>query len=623
MSLQTKIESIVGSQSDVAALTDWLQAGAKYITNILPEQRVEKYTVDLTDAGSGISVLLHKVFGAHKSNYGARRVSSSLAAQVANTSSIYYAGTTDPVWYILNGLAYVKPSGGTVRAMAYPLPLYTDSVITGFPLDLEYGVILYAAIQARLRQLSDLAMTTIGGLSFTEQVAPTAPTSPSFTYEDVSYSDASYTDAEYTAAIYINALIDTITSTVVGDLSDAPVYNKSVMSMSTAPSALDLSGITLPTAPTDFSLTAVVPTAPDDATYSYSDATLGTYTATTIASTEVAPEYIPAVTAFDLTNASSYIASEEDLEKASTEISKQATLLEQYGKDLYNELNEYNKELEVYKGVLGKEIEQARLDQERLIATANKTTDLSVQNEAKTIEAEIQLYASKLQKYQGEISSYGAEVNAKINAYQQLLQKFSGQLNLAKTNVDQSVQEYRANMEVWQSERQSELSQYSVDIQNELNEFNKNKAFFDVDFQKVMADAQLAQQRLIEQTRNQIELNKFNASQAVQEALANAAQGSQVDLANRRAALELSITNKSKTLETAIINEAKGLEKQIQEYQSKLALYGQEIGVYSTEIQQEVSKKNFQLGQYSTQSQIMLTGLQALRNEFTEFIKII
>jgi len=471
MSLQTKIEDMVGSQSDTTALTDWLQAGAKYITNILPEQRVEKYTSDLTDAGSGQSVLLHKVFGAHKSGYGARRVSANLAAQVASSSSIHYAGTTDPVWYILNGTAYVKPGGGTIRAMAYPLPTYTDLVIAGFPLDLEYGVILYAAIQARLRQLSDLAIT-ISELSFTEQVVPTAPASPSFTYDDVSYSDAvysdalygdvSYNDAEYTsasynAASYLEALIDTIAATTV-TFTDTISYT---------PPTFD-----------------------------------GAYTNTDTA----------------LTN--------EDIELANAHLNKVQAQLEEMQKEL-------------------------------LVS---------------------------------------------------------------------------------------------------LNEFNSDKAQFDIDFQQAVTDAQLTQQRLIEQTRIQIELNKFNAQQALQEGLQNASQESQIDLANRRAALELSmvnkgkeletaitnatqqaqidlanrraelelsITNKSKALETDIINESKGLEKQIQEYQAKLQLYGQEMNGYSVEVNQEVSKMSSKLSQYGSQSQIMLAGLQALRNEFNEFIKVI
>ena len=179
---ETRVNDKIGSFTDTTALSDFLTAGAKYFVNILPPHRLEKFTTNLTDGGSGISVVAYRVFSANKSGYGARRVPQELSAQVANSSSIHYAGSTDPAWYILNGLAYVKPSGGTVVAMAYPSVLYTDSTITAFPADLDEGVVLYACIQGRLRQMSDLTITTLGGLSISTITPPTAPAAISISY---------------------------------------------------------------------------------------------------------------------------------------------------------------------------------------------------------------------------------------------------------------------------------------------------------------------------------------------------------------------------------------------------------------------------------------------------------
>ena len=421
---QVRVEDRVGTISDTAAISDWLTAGAKFITNILPIERLIKYTTNLTDGGSGVSVTTYRVVSANKSGYGARLIPQTLAGAVGNSSSIHYPSTTDPVYYILNGLAYVKPSGGTVVAMAYPTVAYSDSTITAFPIDLDEGVVLYACIQGRLRQMSDLTITTLGGLSISTIAKPIAPSSPSFTYTDVSYTDASYTSAEYTPAVYVNALIDTITSTSVS-FTDSLSYNPPVFS--------------------------------------------GSFTNVDTA----------------LTN--------QDIELANAHLNKQNTLLDQMQKDLLNS----------------------------------------------------------------------------------------------------------------------------------LNEFNKDKGEFDAALQISLTNAQLTQQRLVEQTRIQVELNRFNAQQALQEALQNASQESQIDVANRRAELELSITNKSKALEASIINESKELERQIQEYSARLQAYGQEIGAYSTEINQETSRVAQRINQYNAQFQQLAVGLEALKQEFQNFIKVI
>lgn len=160
-----RVEDRIGSVGDDNALSDWLTAGARFITNILPVSRVEKYTTDLDDNGTGVSITTARILRAHKEGYGARRIDAGLAAQVADSASIHYANIIDPVWYIDNGTAFVIPSGGTVVAMAYPTVLYSASTISNFPADLDEGVVLYASIQGILRQMSTLTITTLGGLA--------------------------------------------------------------------------------------------------------------------------------------------------------------------------------------------------------------------------------------------------------------------------------------------------------------------------------------------------------------------------------------------------------------------------------------------------------------------------
>ena len=404
---QVRVEDKVGTVSDTVAISDWLTDGARHITNLIPPDKLEKYTVALPDAGSGISVALYRVLKAHKLDYGARRIDAGMKARAEDSNSIHYATTDDPCWTIINGKAYVIPSGGTVQAMAYPTVVYSESTITSFPSDLEDGVVTYAAMRARLRQLSDL-YESIDSLSFNSGVLPIAPSAPSFTFTAVSY-----VDANYDAATYVDALIDTISSTSI----------------------------------------------------SFTDSL----------------SYTPPVFQGNYTNTDTALAA-EDIELGNAHLSK---------------------------------------------------------------------------------------VNVRLNEYQN-------------------------------------------DLAQSMNTFAKDKAVFDTAFQQATIDAQLAQQRLIEQTRVQIELNKFNAQQTLQEDLANASQ-----------AMQLDITNRAKATEVAIINSSKELERQIQEFQAELSIYGQSMNGYATGIQAESARIGAELQKVNSQSQILLTGLQELRLEFQEFLQII
>ena len=227
---KVRVEDKIGNVGDDTALSDFLTAGAKFIVNILPLERVEKFTTDLTDAGSGISVTTSRVLRAHKSSYGARVISSGLAAQAVDSNSIHYASTTDPVFYISNGLGYVKPSGGTVVAMAYPTVAFGDSTITAFPIDLDEGVVLYACVHGRLRQMSDLTITTLGGLSISTFVKPNAPATPSFTYTDaladvMSSATVSFSDTiSYTPPVFSGSFTNTDTALTNQDIELANAH---------------------------------------------------------------------------------------------------------------------------------------------------------------------------------------------------------------------------------------------------------------------------------------------------------------------------------------------------------------------------------------------------------------
>ena len=377
--LQDRISDYVGTVSDTTALTDQLTAGVKMFVNAIPPEKLDRYSADVTDSGSGADITGHRIFRAHKSGYPAREIPATLKTMATLTGSIYYATTYSPVYCIEKTKGYVLPGGGSLTGVAFPTVTYSSTSISGFPTEWEHGVVLYVAIQ----QLIGKANTSLDGLlalSLDSVSAPSAPSAPSFTYTDASYTSASYT----------NALIDTITSTTIGSFGTAPSYNQ------------------------------------------------------------------PSST-FSVTDATTYIGTEEDGAKAGAELQKQSALLDKFGKDLYNELNTVNVDIENYKATVQKVIDQAKLDQERLIQQSlqqielnkfnakntsdldvinkSKAVELDIQNKAKSLEKQITEYSASLQRYQEQLTSYQADINKAVSKYANDINKYATSLGTNGQNI--------------------------------------------------------------------------------------------------------------------------------------------------------------------------------------------
>lgn len=420
---KTRIESLIGSVNDDTALTDLFNSAIKYVIDLIPAEKLETYYKSLTVNTSGLTITGIRPIYAHKNNYIARRLNLGEVGRANDTASIFRATDKDPVWYILDSKVYVLPNGGVLIAVQYPTnQTITSTSITDFPNEYDHAVVLYTAINGRIKQISDLTANTLNSLTFQEISFPPAPSSPSFNFNNVTYTDATYNSASYTSAIYEKALIDTIASTLI-------TFNETL----------------------NYNSLALTPS------YSSVDSAL--------------------------TN--------QDIELSNAHLNKINTQLEEYQKNLLNS----------------------------------------------------------------------------------------------------------------------------------LNEFNKNKEQFTAKLQVAIENARLTQERLIQQTREQIELNKFNAQKFIETELANYQSKSQVDIANRRAELELSINNKAKKLESDILNASKQLETQISQYEMNLRLYAQQTEQAAQRLNQEVSRITAMINKYNLQYQQLSLGLDKLREEFNNYIK--
>ena len=167
--------STTGTSGEVLTLhaNQWLTDGAKEVIHILPPKLKQKCTT-ATGVGTDFKVDLDglgEVLYVTRENADAgylapcREIPSMYGGMATDSSNImHYATATDPVYWIdgdNSGAAtlYVKPTPTTnqpaiVHHVAYPTIVGSDdSVVANFPDELEYLVVLYAAIKIVERQL--------------------------------------------------------------------------------------------------------------------------------------------------------------------------------------------------------------------------------------------------------------------------------------------------------------------------------------------------------------------------------------------------------------------------------------------------------------------------------------
>ena len=125
------------------------------------------------------------------------------------------------------------------------------------------------------------------------------------------------------------------------------------------------------------------------------------------------------------------------------------------------------------------------------------------------------------------------------------------------------VQEYQQNLQgdlqVWQAERTTDLQKYGSDIQNELNEFNKEN---------------IAYQSAIQESIQQIQITN------------------QVNLAQAQSDLQAATTNKDRDLQRQLQNGVNDMQAIVNDNQRKIALYQAEAATYQGNMQNELNEFN-------------------------------
>ena len=250
------------------------------------------------------------------------------------------------------------------------------------------------------------------------------------------------------------------------------------------------------------------------------------------------------------------IETEEDTELAQAQLGKIQSYIQAYQSAMQNQLNVFNDANVEYQAAIQQKIEQARIS----ARDAEQTASLLLQKE--------------VQEYQAKISEYQAEVSKDVQTYVQKLDRY-------KTEVATAFQ-------AWSTTEGFSLQQYQTDIQNELNEFNKENVRYQANVQAEVQKHNSDLQKAI----TQAQLDSADAQQEAQ-------QATQVSLANKAQDQVLALQNAAQTMAAAIQNNDDLLQKfnsELGKYQSQVS---DEVQEYNANLQKDVAKYQWYEKQYA------------------------
>ena len=157
-----QINDLVGAFTDTDAMDQFLRDGLKQLYNVLSSEKLAECVThtELNNSTSTLAlntVTIGPVLSVTRKdskgfNQICRQISPVMASRITDTSDLMHANETDPVYFIKNSVlnVYPDPTASQTAEVLY-LPLTQigngDSAVNNLSNDMEYIVVLYAAIK--------------------------------------------------------------------------------------------------------------------------------------------------------------------------------------------------------------------------------------------------------------------------------------------------------------------------------------------------------------------------------------------------------------------------------------------------------------------------------------------
>ena len=551
-----------------AANDDFIESAQRFAASKIPKELMLwaiTETVPGTHGGNNsnqqitLPIKTDSLLFVRRDQFEAQKVDGSMRGFIGNSNSLNLATNTFPKYYIADGnRVIIKPDpDDTYTGHAQ----YVDYTKINEDSDLRNAVVYHSAssefeklASSKVSDWTDLvppiapSAPDFGSDLTIGAVAPVAPSSPSFTYTNVSVNDM------------VQPLISV---TDMSSASGAPTYTKPVMSLSTLSSIGDLSisavspvtpsisaaSVTITgTAPTYTSPVMSLTTFPT-ITWTFPSVPVAPSTsAQTVATFGNVPLFNPP-TMRDLefggdadgTDSQSWIL-QEDSEMLAARISVIQSKIGEFSAKLSESQNEFNKSNAIFQADVQEKIQEAQLS-----------------------DAE---ESRKLQKYQSELQSYQGEVNKVVSGNQ-------------------------AEIAEWQTRSATDIQKYGADIQNALNNFNKENVVYQQDIAKKTQNLQKDIQEAVQNAQNDFNNKKSNLDKDVQIGLQNAINNFQEDVQEYSASIQKfnsELTKYQNDTNKEVQDYTNTLNKNTQEYQNKIALYGAELQKFQAEVGEKSAK---------------------------------
>ena len=559
----TDIQATVLRITGVTPTANSVEDAQRYVVSKIPKDLLlfaMNRSSSSTD-GSAIAIENDSIIDVQRNGYSCREISLSESVWATDNGSLKKATALNPVYWVKNDGVQIAPdtdgsNAGYVFYTSYP-EVDDDS-------DLRNAVIFHTSSHEFTKLATD------GVPSWSSPVIPVSPSSPSFTYTDVSVSDI----------IQPIVSISDMTSMTVS----APSYVEPVLTLGSAPTISDLS---IAAVPPDVPSLATVTFASNDSDV---DATAPTFTTATVSADGVfgantAPAYTkpghPAQVSFEdffnLTEDGNPFGDNDPGAFSISSVPPVAPII--------------NAESSSTGG--------AEVDTTKLATAPTYTAPVMAApnfSDADTwvnTEEDPEMVSSRMQVISGQIGEFSAKIQDSLNTFNKenveyqaklqialqdasqansgdsaLISKFSNDLGLYQANVAKEVQEYQQKLaryqleinivqQTWAKTESDNISVFQADIQNELNEFNKENVSFQANMQEAMQEIQVA---------------------------------NQVNIAQGQASLQVAMDNENRSQQRVLQNSINDMQAIIQNNDDLISKYQAEMGQYQAEVSAEVQE---------------------------------
>jgi len=363
------------------------------------------------------------------------------------------------------------------------------------------------------------------------------------------------------------------------------------------------------------------------------------------------------------------IEDEEDLELASAQLQKISTYISAYQAQVQSNLHEFNEANVKFQASVQESLAEFQSGNQIAIGNAERSQGRQFQNSVNDMKVIFDGNAQSISKYQAELQQYQAEVNSEVQEFSQnlgkelqlwqtnrqtetqkyshdiqnalntfnkentiyqatlqekiqeaqlkdsneskKLQKYQNEIKDYETEVNKVVSGNQAQIVEWQQRNATSLQQYSIELQNELNSFNKENVEYQQDIQRKLENLKKDTQEAVQNAQNEIAVSSANLNKDVQINLQNAVQDFQQDVQEYSA--------KMQKYSSEVQSYQQDVNKQVQEYtineiQKELAIWNtniqSDLQSYTSNIQNELNEFNKELQIYQAEVQASIQDAQ-------------